>query len=110
MLDISEIKQLLVINLQTIAPKEIILFGSHARKTQGRDSDVDVYVVTKDAFIPETYREKRDLVRKVSRPISELRQKVAIDLLVHTEPMSKRFFALNGSLAREIRENGLSLL
>jgi len=63
-----------------------------------------------EIFIPETYRQKRDLVRKVSRPISALRQKIAIDLLVHTEPMSKRFFALNSSFAREIRDNGLPLL
>jgi len=109
-LDFCEVKKLLVENLRAIDPKQIIVFGSHARNAQGKDSDIDVYVVTKDVFIPETYRQKRDLVRKVSRPISALRQKIAIDLLVHTEPMSKRFFALNSSFAREIRDNGLPLL
>lgn len=96
--------------LRAIDPKMVVLFGSHAHGTPGQDSDFDVYVVTRDQFVPKNYQEKRQLVRKVSKPIQDIRQKVSIDLLVHTEPMSELFFSQNTSFAREIRANGLFLL
>lgn len=110
MKEIQTVKKILAERLRTIDPKMVVLFGSHAHGTPGQDSDFDVYVVTKDQFIPKNYQEKRQLVRKVSKPIQDIRQKISIDLLVHTEPMNKLFFTQNSSFAREIQNNGISLL
>ncbi|WP_031386639.1 nucleotidyltransferase domain-containing protein [Desulfonatronum thiodismutans] len=110
MKETQTIQEILAERLRTIDPKMVVLFGSHAHGTPGQDSDFDVYVVTKDQFIPKNYQEKRQLVRKVSKPIQDIRQKISIDLLVHTEPMSKLFFSQNSSFAREIQTNGISLL
>ena len=107
---IEEIKKELVQRLRHIDPKQIIIFGSYAHGLADEESDVDVYVVTKDKFMPRSYQEKRKLVRKVSRPLNELRQQMAIDLLVHTEAMNERFYALNSSFARDIQESGIQLL
>lgn len=109
MKETQTIKEIIAERLRTIDPKMVVLFGSHVHGTRGQDSDFDVYVVTKDQFIPKNYQEKRQLVRKVSKPIQDIRQKVSIDLLVHTEPMSKLLFSQNSSFAREIRANGIFL-
>ncbi len=110
MTETEQMKQEILNRLQDIDIKHIFLFGSYSHGRAERDSDIDLYVVTKDQFTPRNYRERRELVRKVSRPLTDLRQKVSIDLLVHTLPMNARFFALNSSFARDIREQGIRLL
>ena len=107
---LDHLKKELVERLREVDPKQIIIFGSWAHGSPDAQSDVDVYVVTKDQFVPKDYSEKRELVRKVSRPLIDLRQQMAIDLLVHTAAMHERFYALNSSFAKEIREKGISLL
>lgn len=109
-MNLESLQQEIVRRLQSLDPKEIIIFGSYARGETTSESDVDLYVVTKDQYIPQNYQEKRELVRKVSRQLLDLRQTLSIDLLVHTEAMNKRFYALDSSFAREIQEKGLSLL
>ena len=46
---------------------------------------IDLYVVTNDEFTPQSYKEKRALVWKVSQTILDIRKKYAIDFLVHTK-------------------------
>lgn len=106
----ENIKKELVERLREVDPKQIIIFGSYAHGSPGEDSDVDVYVVTKDQFVPKSYHEKRLLVRKVSRPLNDLRQKLSIDLIVHTDAMNKKFFSMNSSFAKDIQERGIALL
>ena len=108
--NIEEFKDELIRRLRTIGPKTVILFGSHASGIPTEDSDIDLYVVTKDQFIPQNYKEKRELVRKVSRALIDMRQKISIDLLVHTDSMSKKFFSLDSHFAKEIKEKGIQLL
>ena len=110
MYNIEELKKEIVTRLREIDPEQVVIFGSYAHGAASEDSDVDVYVVTRDQFVPQSYKEKRELVRKVARPLVDLRQKVSLDLLVHTEPMNRKFYSLNSSFARDIREKGLRLL
>ena len=39
--------------------------------------DIDLYVVTKDNYTPQSYKEKRVLVWKVSKVILDIRKKYA---------------------------------
>mgnify|MGYP006279962563 CR=1 FL=1 len=110
MYDIENLKNEIVERLQGIDPEQIVLFGSYAHGRPGLDSDIDLYVVTKDKFIPQNYKEKRELVRRVSRPLNELRQKISIDLVVHTHAMNEKFYSLNSSFARELQERGIRVL
>jgi hypothetical protein len=57
--------------------------------------------------VPTTYAEKREIVRKISRALFDLRMRVSIDLIVHTRKMSESFFQRGGSFAREIQEKGV---
>jgi len=107
MVDIEELKQEILERLRPLDPERVILFGSYAHGNPTEDSDIDLYVVTKDEFVPATYAEKRDLVRKISRALFDLRMQVSIDLIVHTRKMSESFFQRGGSFAREIQEKGV---
>lgn len=107
MINIEEIKKEIIERLQTLNPEKIILFGSYAWGIPDENSDLDLYVVTGDERIPLNYAEKREIVRRVSSLIQDLRRKLPIDLLVHTKKMSEKFFLLNSSFSREILEKGM---
>ena len=96
--------------LAPLRPEKVILFGSHAWGEPTPDSDIDLYVVTQDDFLPATWREKRDVVRAVSNRILDLRMRHAIDLLVHTKPMHRKFVETDSSFARQIMKEGVRLL
>ena len=95
--------------LKSIDPIKIILFGSHAAQTAHKDSDVDLYVVTADDYIPDTYKEKLDLKCRISELLDPVRQTYPVDLLVHTFPMYREFIRLNSAFSREILNHGVVL-
>ena len=96
--------------LQASSPEKVILFGSYAWGQPTEDSDIDLYVVTQDDFVPSTWRQKRDIVRRVSNRIFDLRMRYPIDLLVHTRPMHQEFVERASSFARLIMSRGTRLL
>ncbi len=110
MIDIEILKQEIVKRLKPLDPDKIILFGSYAYGTPNENSDIDLYVVTKDEFIPQNYREKRTISKAVSKAIRDLRSNIAIDLIVHTKNMSDKFRELNSSFSKEILTQGEVLL
>ncbi len=95
--------------LKPINPKKIIMFGSHAWGKAGKDSDIDIYVVTNDDYTPKNFSEKMDMKLKVSNLLMEFRKKHPVDLLVHTFPMHEKFIAFDSSLARQIMTKGEEL-
>jgi len=96
--------------LKPLHPEKVILFGSYAWGQPTEDSDIDLYVVTQDDFMPSTWRQKRDVVRSVSDRILDLRMRYPIDLLVHTKPMHREFVERDSSFARQIMSEGARLL
>ena len=96
--------------LAPLHPEKVILFGSYAWGQPTQDSDIDLYVVTQDEFLPSTWRQKRDIVRSVSNRILDLRMRYSIDLLVHTKPMHRKFVETNSSFVRQITSEGIRLL
>jgi predicted nucleotidyltransferase len=96
-------------NLSSIDPDKVILFGSHAWGEPTEDSDIDLYVVTKDDFIPSTWREKNAIYLKVAKTLENIMRCHSTDLIVHTRQMHKRFLELNSSFSREILLKGLRL-
>lgn len=107
MINIETAKEEILKRLRPLDPEKIILFGSYAWGTPSDDSDIDLYVVTKDEFIPHTYAVKREIVRKVSNQIRDIREKIGVDLLVHTKMMSDKFFMMKSSFSKEIFEKGI---
>lgn len=110
MIDTQALQQALIERLKPLDLHRVILFGSYAYGAPTEDSDIDLYVVTKDEFIPQSFREKSDLTKSVSKQLRDLRSSLAIDLIVHTKSMNGKFIELNSSFYREISEKGLTLL
>ena len=110
MINIEELKFLVVEKLKPLNVSEIILFGSYAYGKPNEDSDVDLYVVTNDEFIPENFQENNQLYLKVSRQIRELRKIVAIDLIVHSKKMNELFKETNSSFFKNDIQRGIHLI
>ncbi len=110
MVDIEEIQKDIITALESLELDKVILFGSYAYGIPNSHSDIDIYVVTRDDYTPKSYKEKRALVWNVSEKILDIRKKYAIDLLVHTKEMHRKFIELKSSFSKEILEKGIVLL
>ena len=110
MIDIEVLKHEIVQRLKPLNPERVILFGSYAYGTPNEDSDIDLYVVTKDDFMPQSFREKSTLTKTISGAIRDLRRIYAIDLIVHTKAMNEKFKSINSSFSRELLSKGQVLL
>lgn len=110
MIDIEVLKHEIVQRLKPLNPERVILFGSYAYGTPNEESDIDLYVVTKDDFIPQSFREKSTLTKTISAAIRDLRRIYAIDLIVHTRAMNEKFKSINSSFSRELLSKGQVLL
>jgi uncharacterized protein len=96
--------------LKTLDIEKAILFGSYAWGKPNEDSDVDLYLVTNDDYIPQNYREKSEMYLRVAREFYELEKSVPIDLIVHSKPMNKKFSQQNSMFARKIFSDGKALI
>ena len=92
--------------LTPLCPDKVILFGSYAWGQPTEDSDIDLYVVTQDDFMPATYDERMRNHLQVAALLRELNKDVAIDLIVHTRPMHDAFVRLDSMFAREVMTRG----
>jgi predicted nucleotidyltransferase len=110
MLDIQKIQKDIVDCLRPLEPEKIIVFGSYASGTPTEDSDIDLYVVTKDDFLPQSFEEQSRSYLKISRNIREIRKHTPVDLIVHTRKMHEKFIQMNSSFAKQIRQEGIRLL
>jgi len=72
--------------LAPLHPEKVILFGSYAWGQPTEGSDIDLYVVTQDDFVPATYEERMQNYLKVAALLREINKSVPIDLIVHTRP------------------------
>lgn len=91
---------------QTLEIYKVILFGSAAEGTAGKDSDIDLIVVTDSASMPKNYRENMDNHLEVSAALREINARVPIDLIVHTKPMHEEFIRLGSLFSKEIIRSG----
>jgi predicted nucleotidyltransferase len=78
-------------------PRRVVLFGSHARGTATKDSDVDLLVVM--PFRGRSVDKSVEIALKV-------RPNFATDILVRTPGTIRRRVAMGDSFMREILANG----
>ncbi|WP_457602755.1 nucleotidyltransferase domain-containing protein [Nitratifractor sp.] len=106
MIEIEKLKREIVERLKPLNPYKIILFGSYAYGTPDEESDIDLYVVTNDDFIPASWREKMQIKMKFSKALRELKRKYDIDLITHTKTMHELFVDRDSMFSREILKKG----
>lgn len=102
----EELKNKIVNNIRSTNPYLIILFGSYAYKKPSIDSDIDLFVVTNEEKIPQSYAEKIASKLKVSRAIDEIRREYAVDLIVQTKAVYEKFIKSGSLFSREIISKG----
>ena len=109
MIDIVATKQEIIDRLSPEHPDKVILFGSWAYGEPTDDSDLDLYVVTADAFVPGNWKEKNEVYLRVARLLEPVMKRCSTDLVVHTRNMHETFVALGSSFSRKIMREGLVL-
>jgi len=92
--------------LEPLCPEKVILFGSYAWGRPTEDSDVDLYVVTQDDFVPADYDARMANYLQVASLLRPINRMVPIDLIVHTRPMHQAFVRLDSMFAREVMSRG----
>jgi uncharacterized protein len=97
---------LIVEKLKQTNPEKIILFGSYAYGEPSEASDLDILVVTSDNIIPSSFSEKSLIYLRISKAITDIKQKFPIDLIVHTRAMHKRFIENGSFFSRELLTKG----
>lgn len=96
--------------LKPLDPARVILFGSGARGDATEVNDLDLIVVTKSAALPSSYREKEAITLTVAQALREIRRRVPLDLIVHTQAMHAKFAELNSQFAKHVLEEGVVLI
>ncbi len=107
---IEDLKKRIVDRLKPLNPEMIIIFGSYVWGTPDQDSDLDLYVVTDDDFLPQNFKEKTQVKLKVARAIRDLQKFIPIDVITHTRSMHKKFIELDSMLSRDIMQRGIRLI
>ncbi len=106
----ESIKNEIIEFLRPLDPAKVIVFGSYAYGTPTADSDIDLYIVTKENIIPKTFEENLLIKKQVYQALSLFRKKYASDILVHTLPVHQRFIELGSSFSKEIMQKGIALI
>jgi uncharacterized protein len=106
----ESVKNEIIEDLRSVDPEMVILFGSYAYGTPTQDSDIDLYIVTKENFIPETFDENLQIKKRVYFALSNFRKKYASDIMVHTLPVHQKFIELGSSFSKEIMQKGIILI
>ncbi len=109
-MDIELVKKDIVEHLQPLDPEKVILFGSYAYGNPTDDSDIDLYIVSKERFVPGTYSDNMEHYKKYAGVLRSLKERVPIDIIVHTLDMNRIFEESDSSLAREIKGKGVKLI
>ena len=106
MKDINKIISEITTRLKSLNPSKIILFGSYAWGKPGPNSDLDIYVITNENFIPSNWQENKSLFLPYYRCLSDLNSIIAIDIITHTLPMAQTFREKQSSFSKEILNKG----
>jgi len=105
----NELKNEIIEFLKPLNPHKIILFGSHAYGKPGKDSDIDLYVVTSDSFMPQTYKERAQLSLRTAQLLQDINKRYSIDVITHSRPMHQAFKDLDSMFCRKILQEGVVL-
>jgi uncharacterized protein len=96
--------------LKTIDIEKAILFGSCASGHSSDDSDIDLYIVTNDDYVPINFAEKSAVYLKISEGLDEFSTETSVDLIVHTRPMHQKFVENQSMFSLDMLKNGKHLL
>jgi len=110
MINIEELKPKIIKALMPLKPDKIILFGSYAYGTPNENSDIDLYVVTNDDYLPQTWKEKSNIHLKVTNLLRTISENYSTDVITHTRIMHNKFVEMDSMFSRKVLQQGVVLL
>jgi predicted nucleotidyltransferase len=105
MIDIEELKPLIVERLKPLEPNKIILFGSYAYGTPNEDSDIDLFLIKDNLNIEDISKYKIELQKR----LFDIQKKylLGIDLFVDsTSRMINRIEEIKDQFYADILNKG----
>lgn len=92
--------------LKELKPYKVILFGSYANGNPTKDSDLDVAVILDSDKILETFKERMDRRRPITRAVREVNYKIAMDIIVYSKAEIDYLIREGNDFVKEIENNG----
>ncbi|MDR2577705.1 MAG: nucleotidyltransferase domain-containing protein [Chitinispirillales bacterium] len=92
--------------LKKLKPHKVILFGSYADGNPTEDSDLDVAVILDSNEILETFTERMNRSRPVSKAVREVNYKIAMDILVYSKAEVDYLIREGNDFVKEIENKG----
>jgi predicted nucleotidyltransferase len=92
--------------LKELKPYKVILFGSYARGTATKDSDLDVLVVLDSNEVARSFKEQNARYLLASNAVREVNYKVPMDILVYSKTEYDYLNEQNTYFFREIKNTG----
>ena len=105
----ESVKKEILERLLPLDPDKVILFGSYAWGKPNEDSDIDMYIVTKDEAMPNSFNEKMNIKSTFAEAIRDIRKKCPIDLIVHTKAMHRKFIETDSMFSRDLMNRGIMI-
>ena len=108
MINIEELKPLIIERLMPLNPDKIILFGSFAYGTPNEDSDIDLFLLKDDL----TIENKRSYKLELQKRLFDLQKKylLGIDIFVDSsERMQNRIENVKDQFYNEILSKGIKI-
>jgi predicted nucleotidyltransferase len=105
----EKLKSEIIEQLRPLDPYKVVLFGSYAWGEPDENSDVDLYIVSKEDHMPQNFAEKMRVKAAFSKAVRNLRKKVPVDLIVHTMAMHRRFVEHDSVFSKELMKRGVVL-
>lgn len=111
MLKLKDISEQIATGLNTPPrPWKVILFGSHARGTPHKDSDIDLVVILDKEGKSDSYKTMINNRMEISRKLRALKQKYPIDILVYTKDEWEELKTSKSSFIEKIEKEGVAIL
>ena len=94
----DKVKKEIIGKISIKKPYKVLLFGSHAYGSPGKESDVDLLVVIDKEGIPKSYQEKSENYLEISRLLRDINKKILLKISVLVKLFLKRFACLHAGL------------
>ena len=91
MIDIEELKPLIVEQLKPLNPDKIILFGSYAYGRPNEDSDIDLFLIKDDLELSKMGDYKLELQKK----LFDIQKKYLLGIDIFVDSTQRMYYRIN---------------
>ncbi len=92
--------------LKELKPYKVILFGSYAKGTATKDSDLDVLVVLDSNDFAKTFDERMDRWNIIYPAVLETNRKIALDVITYSKAEYEYLLKEKDFFVKEVVDTG----